>query len=317
MAVVILDALTRRQWVREEDLAKDLKLGTKQLRHILCIFEEEKLVTRVSRKETARFNAAVANITDGHGKEGEKKKVHTYSYCCLDYSQICDVVRYKLHHMKQKLKDELDSSNTVEEYLCPRCKKMYNALDALQLISPTGGGFQFENCNGDLKLASDEMGGGDDNARRRRREKSRDMLQKMEEQLKPLLEQLDRVEHLTCPEFGTLKEWEARASGANGDASGNDPSKSTLPFMGDTKVEVELSGAPVKEEDIEPETGVKKVYPPWIMQGMNLTKEQRGEVLSFDRQVGTKSKRTETDKLNELKVYVEESEEYEIDWEDG
>ena len=34
MFVVVLDALTRHQWVREEDLAKSLKLHRKQLRLI-------------------------------------------------------------------------------------------------------------------------------------------------------------------------------------------------------------------------------------------------------------------------------------------
>ncbi|KAF7131985.1 hypothetical protein RHSIM_Rhsim09G0110300 [Rhododendron simsii] len=53
IAVVILDALTRRQWVREEDLAKDLKLHSKQLRRTLRFFEEEKLVTRDHRKEVS------------------------------------------------------------------------------------------------------------------------------------------------------------------------------------------------------------------------------------------------------------------------
>jgi transcription initiation factor IIE alpha subunit len=43
----------RRQWVREEDLAKALKLHSKQLRRILRFFEEEKLVTRDHRKEVS------------------------------------------------------------------------------------------------------------------------------------------------------------------------------------------------------------------------------------------------------------------------
>lgn len=41
----------RRQWVREEDLAKALKLHSKQLRRTLRFFEEEKLITREHRKE--------------------------------------------------------------------------------------------------------------------------------------------------------------------------------------------------------------------------------------------------------------------------
>ncbi|XP_039141497.1 general transcription factor IIE subunit 1 [Dioscorea cayenensis subsp. rotundata] len=303
MAVVVLDALTRRQWVREEDLAKALKLHSKQLRRTLRFFEEEKLVTRDHRRETAKgakiFSAAVAATADGpRGKEGEEKmKLHTHSYCCLDYAQIYDVVRYRMHRMKKKLKDELDSRNMVQEYICPNCGKRYSAFDALQLVSLTDEYFHCERCNGELvaesdKLAAEEMGDGDDNAKRRRHEKLKDMLQKMEEQLKPLAQQLLRVKDLPVPDFGTLQAWEARANAANranGDPSANDSSKSSqghgyggtpMPFLGDTKVEVAFSGVEVKE-DTEPETKATalKVLPPWmIREGMVLTKEQRGEV---------------------------------------
>ncbi|XP_022771780.1 general transcription factor IIE subunit 1-like [Durio zibethinus] len=306
IAVVVLDALTRRQWVREEDLAKELKLHSKQLRRTLRLFEEEKLVTRDHRKETAKgakvYSAAVAATADSQhgGKEGEEKiKLHTHSYCCLDYAQIYDVVRYRLHRMKKKLKDELEDKNTVQEYVCPGCGKRYNALDALLLVSLEDEYFHCERCNGELvaesdKLAAQEVGDGDgdDNARRRRREKLKDMLQKMEIQLKPLLEQLNRVKDLPVPEFGSLQAWEARASAArralNGDSDSNDPSKTSqgyggtpMPFLGETKVEVAFSGLDGKEEDVKSESASTslKVLPPWmIKQGMNLTKAQRGEV---------------------------------------
>ncbi|KAI3871795.1 hypothetical protein MKX03_007827 [Papaver bracteatum] len=246
MSVVVFLALTRRQWIREEDLAKDLKLSPKQLRQTLCFFEKEKLGLLEKRRQ----------------KGEEKKKVHTHSYCCLDYSQIYDVVRYRLECCK-----------TVEEYVCHRCKRKYNSLDALQLISQTGEGFHCENCNL-------EMVDGDHNARRRR-EKLRGMLEKMEVQLEPLQKQLKPVKSLPCPEFGTLQEWEAGAS---------------LPFIGNTKVDVELSGVAVKEEDIKLEAGAEKMYPPWmIRQGMNLTKDTSGEVLPSDRQVGMKFKREDVE----------------------
>lgn len=305
IAVVVLDALTRRQWVREEDLAKDLKLHSKQLRRTLRFFEEEKLVTRDHRRETAKgakiYSAAIAATGDGQQtKEGDEKiKLHTHSYCCLDYAQIYDVVRYRLHRMKKKLKDELEDKNTVQEYICSTCGKRYNALDALRLISMEDEYFHCESCNGELvaesdKLASQEIGDGDDNARRRRREKLKDMLQKMEVQLKPLMDQLSRVKDLPVPEFGSLQAWEARANAAgrvaNGDSNANDSSKSSqglgfggtpMPFVGETKVEVAFSGVGVKEEDSKSEiaNASLKVLPPWmIKEGMNLTKEQRGEV---------------------------------------
>ncbi|CAK9145982.1 unnamed protein product [Ilex paraguariensis] len=317
IAVVVLDALTRRQWVREEDLAKDLKLHSKQLRRTLRFFEEEKLVTRDHRKETAKgakvYSAAVAATGDGlhTGRDGDDKiKLHTHSYCCLDYSQIYDVVRYRLHRMKKKLKDELENKNTVQEYVCPNCGKRYNALDALRLVSPEDEYFHCESCNGELvaesdKLATQENGDGDDNARRRRRDKLKDMLQKMEEQLKPLMDQLGRVKDLAVPEFGSLQAWEVRANAAaraaNGDSGSTDPSKSSqglgfggtpMPFVGETKVEVAFSGIEEKGEAIKLESGNSpmKILPPWLIkQGMNLTKEQRGEVKQEAKMEGTSS----------------------------
>ncbi|XP_023006507.1 general transcription factor IIE subunit 1-like [Cucurbita maxima] len=305
IAVVVLDALTRRQWVREEDLAKNLKLHSKQLRRTLRFLEEEKLITRDHRRETAKgakiFSAAVAATADGQRptKEGDEKiKMHTHSYCSLDYAQIYDVVRYRVHRMRKKLKDELEDKNTVQEYICPNCSRRYTALDALRLISLEDEYFHCENCNGELVAESDKLaaaqggGDGDDNARKRRHEKLKDMLQKMEVQLKPLMEQVSRVKDLAVPEFGTLLAWEAHASAAaraNGDLNGNDPSKSSqglgyggapMPFVGETKVEVAFSGADGKGADVKSESETSlKVLPPWmIKKGMNLTKEQRGEV---------------------------------------
>ncbi|XP_027329926.1 general transcription factor IIE subunit 1-like [Abrus precatorius] len=318
IAVVVLDALTRRQWVREEDLAKDLKLHTKQLRRTLRFFEEEKIITRDHRRETAKgakiYSAAVAATADGQqtAKEGEEKvKLHTHSYCCLDYAQIYDVIRYRLHRMKHKLKDELENKNTLQEYICPNCGKRYNALDALRLISFEDEDFHCESCNGKLevesdKIAAQEGGDGDDNARRRRREKLKDMLQKMEVQLKPLMDQLGRVKDLPVPEFGSLQAWEARASAAgraaNGDINAGDSKISQLgyngtpmPYSGDTKVVVDFNGTEDKGEGVKSETDSTslKVLPPWmITSGMVLTKEQLGVVKQETKMDGTSTSTT-------------------------
>ncbi|KAE9602247.1 putative transcription initiation factor IIE subunit alpha, TFIIEalpha/SarR/Rpc3 HTH [Lupinus albus] len=316
IAVVILDALTRRQWVREEDFAKDLKLHTKQLRRTLRFFEEEKIIAREYRRETAKgakiYSAAVAATADGQTtKEGEEKvKLHTHSYCCLDYAQIYDVVRYRLHRMKHKLKDELENKNTIQEYICPDCGKRYNALDALRLISFEDEDFHCENCNGRLEIESDKIaaqegGDGDDNARRRRREKLKDMLQKMEIQLKPLVDQLSRVKDLPVPEFGSLQSWEALASAAgraaNGDNAGDSRNSqlgyngAPMPYSGDTKVVVDFNGTEGKGEGIKSETDGKpvKVLPPWMIRsGMVLTEEQRGEVKQETKMDGTSTSST-------------------------
>ncbi|KAL8152401.1 hypothetical protein V2J09_010161 [Rumex salicifolius] len=322
IAVIILDALTRRQWVREEDLAKDLKIHTKQLRRTLRFFEEEKLIMRDHRKETAKgvklHAAAVAATADSHPyKEGEDKiKLHTHSYCCLDYAQlfllfirgllgvlqIYDVVRYRIHRMKKKLKDELESKNTIQEYICPNCSKRYTALDAARLVSMEDEYFHCESCNGELeaesdKLANQDVGDGDDNARKRRQNKLRVLLQNTEAQLKPLMEQIARVKDLQIPDFGSLQTWEASASAAARANLNNDGSRSSqglagtpMPYLGETKVEVAFSGGLANDGDSK--SGIAnepmKVLPPWmIKQGMNLTGEQRGDMKQESKMDGS------------------------------
>ncbi|KAL4361177.1 hypothetical protein GQ457_04G024360 [Hibiscus cannabinus] len=141
-------------------------------------------------------------------------------------------------------------------------------------------------------------------------------------QLKPLMEQLNRVKDMLIPEFGSLQAWEARASAAgrsvNGDSGSNDPSKNSqgyggtpMPFLGETKLlgptwqfEVAFSGLDGKE-DVKSESASTslKVLPPWmIKQGMNLTKEQRGEV---KQETATDGSSVQADLSDEKKFTVE------------
>ncbi|ESQ55308.1 hypothetical protein EUTSA_v10025149mg [Eutrema salsugineum] len=283
IAVVVLDSLTRRQWVREEDLAKDLRINAKLLRKILRHFEEQKLVKRHHRKEKNAkiYSGAVAATTDGRAED--KVKLQTYSYCCLDYQQIYDIVRCKLCRIKKKLKDEQEDKNTVQEYGCPKCQRKYNALDALRLLSMEDDSFHCEKCNGELvveckKLTSKDVVNGDGYAKK---------LQ-MVEVLQDLMGQIHKVEDLPFPDYESYPEWEARAARAaheNGGLNPNDPSRSqggygstSMQFLGETKVEVNLGEG---KEDVKSEGGdsSQKVFPSWmIKEGMNLTDEQRGEM---------------------------------------
>ncbi|ONM01124.1 Transcription factor TFIIE alpha subunit [Zea mays] len=242
---------------------------------------------------------------------------------CPSKTQICDVVRYRIHRMKKKLKDELDSRNTIQHYICPSCNKRYSAFDALQLVSYTDEYFHCETCNGELvaesdKLASEEMGDGDDNVRKRRREKLKDMQQRIEEQLKPLVAQLDRVKNIPAPEFGSLQTWERANIGAFaiGDPAAADSSRNSqgqygtpMPYIGETKVEVDLLSDGVKEGAESGKTDSElKVLPPWMIKdGMNLTKEQRGEIIAPQKLEKSDAK---DDKKHDLKDDHSVQEEY-------
>ncbi|PQQ20020.1 general transcription factor IIE subunit 1-like [Prunus yedoensis var. nudiflora] len=66
-----------------------------------------------------------------------------------------------------------------------------------------GSCFHRESCNGELVVASDS------HARRPRGQELKDRLPRMEVQMKPVTEQLDRVKDLAFPELGSLQDWEA------------------------------------------------------------------------------------------------------------
>ncbi|KAL9287539.1 putative transcription initiation factor IIE subunit alpha, TFIIEalpha/SarR/Rpc3 HTH [Arabidopsis thaliana] len=273
IAVLVLDALTRRQWVREEDLAKELKLNTKQLRTILRYFEEQQFIMRVHRKEKS------SATTNGRGED--KVKVHMYSYCCLDYSQIYDVIRYKLHRMKKEFKDVLEDKDNVQEYGCPNCKRKIF--------------FHCENCNGELvmecnKLTSEEVVvDGSDNPRSRR-DHLKDLLQNMEVRLKPLMDHINRIKDLPVPSFESFPAWETRVAKAareNGDLNPDDTLRpqggygsTPMPFLGETEIEVNLGeeNEDVKSDEVG-DSSRRKLTPSWLIKkGMNLSDEQRGEI---------------------------------------
>ncbi|TVU03522.1 hypothetical protein EJB05_50918, partial [Eragrostis curvula] len=255
-------------------------------------------------KAQVNVDATLATYASHNCQNFEEKKNDTMSmlpgpYCCLDYSQICDVTRYRLYRMKEAVKDKLECGDTlqdnIEEYICRICKKSYSAFDAMHLINKGGDTFCCKICNGELVARIDLDGS------RKERRKNLKIWQKecmyglytpfiilhVHEQLKPLQIQLDRLKDLPVPEFGTLEEWRQ-----------ND--HISTPFL--TQTTVELSNPFAEEDGAQSSSNFQgsKVLPTWIIRkGMALEKAEKGKQGSnndeTDRQVGVKSKRGDGD----------------------
>ncbi|KAI4331517.1 hypothetical protein MLD38_029702 [Melastoma candidum] len=133
-------------------------------------------------------------------------------------------------------------------------------------------------------------------------------------QLKPLIDQLNRVKDLPIPEFCNLLAWEARASAAGcgmaGDGGANDALRSggysgtPMPFLGDTKVEVAFASLEGKEE---------------LLAAMNAANGVSNSPL---HQVGTKSKREDDEAAEdvdreEAHVSGDDDDNDDVDWEEG
>ncbi|CAL4896956.1 unnamed protein product [Urochloa decumbens] len=146
LAVVVLDDLTRFAWINESELARLLKIKENTLILLVSekIFDKVLMLYLSLQGKQVKTNDAIAEKEDG------SFNVLAGSYCCLDYSQVVDVTRYRLHCMKKYLKENLDYTAVMEEYICCICKRSYSALDVVHLISKSGMTFRCENCEGEL-----------------------------------------------------------------------------------------------------------------------------------------------------------------------
>nr|XP_034602562.1 general transcription factor IIE subunit 1-like isoform X2 [Setaria viridis] len=263
----------RFAWIKENELAKLLKMKEKNLILLLQFLEEEKLLKRELIKGTqVKINDAIAEKEDG------KFNVFTGSYCCLDYSQVLDVTRYRLNHMKQSIKDKLDCAAMIQEYICCICERSYSALDVVHLISNSGNTFRCENCKGELSAQI-----GDDSARRESRAKYANMLKRLKEQLKPIELQLHILKNLSVPDFRTVEQWtQTNMVEYVADSSSNN--------ICETKVEIPLPNISAKLDDTESDclAGVK-VLPMWIIQKGMCSQEK--DQIKDERRVGLKAKR--------------------------
>ncbi|TVU50827.1 hypothetical protein EJB05_02218 [Eragrostis curvula] len=264
------------QWVREDDLAKAVDMKRKKLNPILQFLVEEKLIQREippESKRRKRMSSATAAASEREGK------VHVDSHCCLDYSKVYDVVRDRIHAMIEKPKKEMNTQQTVQLYLCTYCRKSYSALDALQLISSKDDDFHCERCDKSLVAVEDGDANGSRNA------KALAMLQKMEDDLKPLSSLLQELKCVPIPEFVTMQDWR---SGPTYDNNVDAVTVTPIPLPENTDVETSLHASASDDR--------LRALPPWMIKndGLHLTEEERkclATKLSVNRQIGVKSKR--------------------------
>jgi len=107
--VVVLDALIREKFVREEELGPRLRLQDKFVRSIVNKLEEEFLVSSES--------ILMPDLRQ--------------SKCYyIDYQLFVDMVRYRVHLMDKAVNSSQNDEINETKYKCPTCAKEVGALDA-------------------------------------------------------------------------------------------------------------------------------------------------------------------------------------------
>lgn len=268
---VVVDALTRRTWTREDDLASDLKLSFKQVRKLMAYLEREKLVSRahVREKDRARAQAlAERGITDAP----DVKK--TVTWCSLNYGRALDVTRYRLHMIKKHARQAVDKGKVHEVYVCVGpaefCGKTYSSLDAAALLDPVEMIFKCANCGCEVKQAGKDGAPEPEGAARETKESLQRRFNELERQFKPLEAQLAKAMRTPAPLYGTLTEWAvarkryAQNKGGGGGGGGGRRGGAALDVhLEETKFVVEL-GSSAEEQQKQAELDAIKVQPEWV-----------------------------------------------------
>jgi len=195
---VLLNLLTKHEWIKEDMLAKQLGLSWRQVRRALRELDKDCLIKRVVLKNTKAPTGTYGSTSDS-----------TQSFCSIDYKGMVDSCRLRMAQLRKYLKGEEDSKVKVEGYVCSddECKRTYTALEASDLdVDPRTFMFLCEFCDSVLK----ESGGGGSN-RGDEKQKQKEIVKKQlalfDEELKPFADLLKRLKPYNPPYFGTLQEW--------------------------------------------------------------------------------------------------------------
>ena len=289
IAEVLVDALTRRTWVKEDDLANAVLLSAKQVRKALLYLEEQRLVTRAHVKEKdkdreARTRArAEENNVDEHiimeRIRAIDKKIVTY--VCLNYSRVYDALALRIGTARAELRHLAEKGPVTVLFKCVNdpeiCGKRYSSLDAARLMDPTTLTFKCAVCAAEVI----QCGGGEDGSapEPRTREAMRAALAKFETQVASVQKQLDKVKGSVPPQYGTLNEYtraRRRAAAAGGGGGGGGGAVNggfgsrggglnvQIDSLEDTTFEVTLGLTEEQEAAREAELHAPKAQPEWV-----------------------------------------------------
>ena len=199
---VLLNLLTKHEWIKEDVLAKELGLSWRQVKRALHELEREFLIKRVVLRHSKAGGAAGGSSRYGSDESSAQ------SYCCLDYKKMVDLCRLKYYQLRRYLRGEQKEKATIEGYVCPNedCGKTYSALEAVDLeVDDETFMFLCGNCDETLEKA----GAGDktNEEKQKHREMLKEKLALFEKELEPFGDLLKRLQPYNPPYFGSLQEW--------------------------------------------------------------------------------------------------------------
>lgn len=126
----IMELLIHHPCIKEDDLARLTKFDKKRLRACLNSLKLDQFIGCRMQMET-----------------GEDKKALKHNYYFIRYTLFINVVKYKLHCMREKIEAKEKEAIYRDTFKCLNCLKTFNDLDAGDLFDTATGTFKCTLCS--------------------------------------------------------------------------------------------------------------------------------------------------------------------------
>lgn len=127
---VFLDCLLRERVLPDDVLADRLHMMIKDVSKTAAKLRGDHLIKTIIRQEVRNYD----------------ERTITRAYHYVDFALFADVVKYRLHRMRNLLEEKTREEAINHGYHCPQCKRQYGPLDAASLINPITSLFECEVC---------------------------------------------------------------------------------------------------------------------------------------------------------------------------
>lgn len=165
--ILVMDAILFHSVLAEEDLKQLLNINKTELGPLIARLRGDRLISIHKQREYPPNSKSVERI-----------------YFYIKYPHAVDGIKWKVHQVVQRLKDDLDKNSAPNGYMCPICETKYSQLEAVQLLNYDRTEFLCSLC--DEPLIEDDSG--------KKNKEKQDKLNRLMDQIQPVIDYLKKID---------------------------------------------------------------------------------------------------------------------------
>ena len=137
---IVLDALIRDRYVREDEMGRRLRMSARQARKLLQLLEGERLVDfevldvgadGKLKKKKKDLGHEIGKAGDA-GRKSPAPPAANEIYWYVDLARFVDVIRWRVHTMRETIRKRESAATAALTFRCGRCGVGQSSLDAVR-----------------------------------------------------------------------------------------------------------------------------------------------------------------------------------------